>query len=65
MLAAKGEEIDEVVGFELGATACLPKPFTTQELLGHVRAYLSAAPGDAAGVGPAMHRPAVRDHHPR
>jgi DNA-binding response OmpR family regulator len=38
MLTAKGEEIDRVVGFELGADDYVVKPFSPKELLARVRA---------------------------
>jgi len=40
MLTAKGEEIDRVVGFEMGADDYVVKPFSTRELLLRVRAVL-------------------------
>ncbi len=40
MLTAKGEEIDRVVGFEVGADDYLVKPFSTRELLLRIRAIL-------------------------
>jgi len=40
MLTAKGEEIDRVVGFELGADDYLVKPFSTRELILRIRAIL-------------------------
>ena len=40
MLTAKGEEIDRVVGFELGADDYVVKPFSTRELLLRVQAIL-------------------------
>ena len=33
MLTAKGDEIDRVVGLELGADDYLPKPFGSRELI--------------------------------
>ena len=39
MLTAKGEEIDKVVGFELGADDYVTKPFGVRELLARVAAY--------------------------
>lgn len=40
MLTAKGEEIDRVVGFELGADDYVVKPFSVRELMLRVRALL-------------------------
>ena len=40
MLTAKGEEIDRVVGLELGADDYVTKPFSMRELLARVRAML-------------------------
>lgn len=43
MLTAKGEEIDRVVGFEVGADDFVVKPFSTRELLLRVQAILRRA----------------------
>ena len=40
MLTAKGEEIDRVVGFEMGADDYVVKPFSNRELMLRVRAVL-------------------------
>ena len=40
MLTAKGEEVDRVVGLELGADDYVIKPFSMRELLARVRAML-------------------------
>lgn len=43
MLSAKGEEVDRVVGLEIGADDYLTKPFAMRELLARVRANLRRA----------------------
>ena len=40
MITAKGEEIDRVVGFEIGADDYLAKPFSSRELLLRIKAVL-------------------------
>ena len=40
MLTAKGEEIDKVVGLEIGADEYVTKPFSLRELLARVKALL-------------------------
>ena len=40
MLTAKGEEIDKVVGLEIGADDYISKPFSIRELLARVKAHL-------------------------
>lgn len=52
ILTARGEDVDRIVGLELGADDYLPKPFNTRELLARVRAILRRArPGaDSARV---------------
>lgn len=47
MLTAKGEEIDKVVGFEVGADDYVVKPFSTRELMLRVKAVLRRAESDA------------------
>ena len=40
MLTAKGDEVDRIVGLEMGADYYLPKPFNPRELLARVNAIL-------------------------
>ncbi|SPE49998.1 Transcriptional regulatory protein YycF [Verrucomicrobia bacterium] len=63
MLTAKGQEIDKVVGLDLGADDYVTKPFGVRELLSRIHAVLrrSSANSPAAGepqppfaIGPAM-----------
>jgi two-component system OmpR family response regulator len=51
MLTAKGEEIDRVVGFELGADDYVVKPFSVEELLARVHAVLRRSAPDEAREG--------------
>lgn len=49
MLTARGEDVDKIVGLELGADDYITKPFNTRELIARIRAVLrrySATPGD-------------------
>lgn len=49
MLTAKGDEIDRIIGLEMGADDYLPKPFNPRELLARIQAILrrqnTAPPG--------------------
>ena len=44
MISARGEEIDRIIGLEVGADDYLPKPFNPRELLARVRAVLRRTP---------------------
>ena len=53
MISARGEEVDRIVGLEVGADDYLAKPFNPRELLARVRAVLRRnwpAPEPSAGV---------------
>jgi DNA-binding response OmpR family regulator len=52
MVTAKDEDVDKVIGLELGADDYITKPFNTRELLARVRAVLRLA----RGSGEARHR---------
>lgn len=43
MITAKGEEVDRVIGLEMGADDYLPKPFGSRELVARIRAVLRRA----------------------
>jgi DNA-binding response OmpR family regulator len=48
MLSAKGEDIDRIIGLEVGADDYLPKPFNPRELLARIRAVMRRQNGAAA-----------------
>ena len=50
MLTARGEEVDRIVGLEMGADDYLPKPFNPRELVARIRAILRRTTG-VAGAG--------------
>ena len=43
MLTARGDDVDRIVGLEVGADDYVPKPFNPRELLGRVKAVLRRA----------------------
>lgn len=43
LLTARGEDVDRIVGLEIGADDYLPKPFNPRELLARMRAVLRRA----------------------
>lgn len=48
MLTAKGDEIDRVIGLEMGADDYLPKPFGSRELVARIKAVLRRSRDKAA-----------------
>jgi two-component system response regulator CpxR len=55
MLTARGEEVDRIVGLEMGADDYLPKPFNPRELVARIRAILRRTAGiDETGDGAAV-----------
>ena len=50
MLTARGEEIDRVVGFELGADDYVAKPFSPRELVLRVKSILRRSSGERSVV---------------
>ena len=51
MISARGEELDRIVGLEVGADDYLPKPFNPRELLARIRAVLRRS-GHSADAEP-------------
>ena len=59
MLTAKGEEVDRIVGLEMGADDYLPKPFGGRELVARIKAVLRRsriAPEVETKVKPKVYR---------
>jgi two-component system, OmpR family, response regulator CpxR len=56
MLTARGEDVDRIVGLEIGADDYLPKPFNVRELVARINAVLRRA--SRAAVAP----PSAGDH---
>ncbi|WP_081335118.1 two-component system response regulator OmpR [Burkholderia multivorans] len=51
MLTAKGEDVDRIVGLEMGADDYLPKPFNPRELVARIHAVLRRqAPAELPGA---------------
>jgi DNA-binding response OmpR family regulator len=46
MLTARGDDIDRIIGLEMGADDYLPKPFNTRELVARIRTVLRRAKPD-------------------
>jgi two-component system phosphate regulon response regulator OmpR len=75
MLTAKGEDIDRIVGLEMGADDYLPKPFNPRELVARIHAVLrrhterlapgapSSSPSGKIPFGPFLLDPAARTLH--
>jgi two-component system OmpR family response regulator len=56
MLTAKGDEVDRVIGLEMGADDYLPKPFGSRELVARIKAVLRRS-NEKATTGGAGQRP--------
>ena len=67
MLTARGEDVDRIVGLELGADDYLPKPFNPKELAARIRAVLRryaprpAAPSSRVEMNGIMLDPGTRE----
>jgi DNA-binding response OmpR family regulator len=52
LLTARGEDVDRIVGLEIGADDYLPKPFNPRELVARIRAILRRTQaGEKSGAG--------------
>jgi DNA-binding response OmpR family regulator len=60
MLTAKGEEIDKVVGLEVGADDYVTKPFGMRELLARIRALLRRVEAPSVRTNDALERGDLR-----
>ena len=56
LLTAKGDEIDRIIGLEMGADDYLPKPFNPRELVARIQAVLRRKGAQAIGA------PATEEH---
>jgi two-component system, OmpR family, response regulator CpxR len=70
LLTARGEDVDRIVGLEIGADDYLPKPFNPRELVARIRAVLRRTQGqgeatvpDVIRVGDVELDPATRTVH--
>ena len=52
ILTARGEDVDRILGLEIGADDYLPKPFNPRELIARIRAILRRTVRVAAGTHP-------------
>ena len=59
MLTAKGDDVDRIVGLEIGADDYLPKPCNPRELVARIRAVLRRRPKPTVGA-PQAEQSAVR-----
>ncbi len=60
MLTARGEDVDRIVGLELGADDYIAKPFNPRELLARIHAVLRRRPAPDAPGAPSMENEVVR-----
>jgi DNA-binding response OmpR family regulator len=66
ILTARGEDVDRILGLEIGADDYLPKPFNPRELIARIRAILrrtsrTVATGNSVTVGDVELDPAARE----
>ena len=63
MLTAKGEDVDRIVGLEVGADDYLGKPFNPRELLARIHAVLRRRPVPEVPGAPSVDQEVVRFGH--
>src|SRR5450759_5168520 len=56
LLTARGEDVDRIVGLEIGADDYLPKPFNPRELVARIRAILRRTRGKGEAPVPEIIR---------
>jgi two-component system response regulator CpxR len=61
MLTARGDDVDRIVGLEIGADDYLPKPFNPRELTARIRAILRRTSVEAPGEQSVTRRLSVGD----
>ena len=54
LLTARGDDVDRIVGLEIGADDYLPKPFNPRELLARMRAILRRSSSTEATIEPTL-----------
>ena len=57
MLTARGEDIDRIIGLDLGADDYLPKPFNPRELVARIKAVFRRVGTSTAAIAPERERP--------
>jgi two-component system response regulator CpxR len=61
MLTARGDDVDRIVGLEIGADDYLPKPFNPRELVARIRAILRRTTLEEPGDQPSTKRVSIGD----
>lgn len=65
ILTARGEDIDRILGLEIGADDYVSKPFNPRELIARIRAILRRSSQSAADSGPLIAGDLCLDPHSR
>ena len=60
MLTARGEDVDRIVGLEMGAADYIPKPYKPRELLARIHAVLRRRPANEVPGAPSMEGEVVK-----